>query len=490
MAESTFFEVLSDVANKKNTLLCVGLDPHSAELKDNTPEGAKAFCATLIDNTHEYCCCYKPNAAFFECFGASGVEALHEVIALCQEKGVPVLLDAKRGDIGSTSEAYAEAAFKAAKADAITASPYMGEDSMEPLLRDRTKGVFVLTRTSNPGAKDLQSLTVVDELGNRAPLYESTAKLAQMLNEKYGNCGMVVGATAPEEMVAIRKVAPEPWILAPGVGFQGGDLGATVRAAVRADGLGLLLPVSRGISRAKDQTAEAKKLRDAINVEREKAVVEKVTSEELVGHAAWSESKRSLADQLMEVGCVKFGTFTLKSGLTSPIYIDLRIPVAYPRLLAAIGQSFLPLMAGLEFTQLAALPYAAMPIGSAVSLAGNIPMVYPRKESKAYGTKADIEGVFKAGEQVVVIDDLITTGDSKFEGFAKLASGGLKVKDVVVLIDRESGGSELLEKSGYNLYSVFKFRDLLAYWLSKGKLTAAQVEEADAFLLSTVPVPK
>jgi uridine monophosphate synthetase len=187
---------------------------------------------------------------------------------------------------------------------------------------------------------------------------------------------------------------------------------------------------------------------------------------------------------------VKFGTFTLKSGLTSPIYIDLRIPVAYPRLLAAIGQSFLPLMAGLEFTQLAALPYAAMPIGSAVSLAGNIPMIYPRKESKAYGTKADIEGVFKAGEQVVVIDDLITTGDSKFEGFAKLESGGLKVKDVVVLIDRESGGAELLEKSGYSLYSVFKFRDLLAYWLSKGKLTAAQVEEADAFLLSTVPVPK
>ena len=111
---------------------------------------------------------------------------------------------------------------------------------------------------------------------------------------------MVVGATAPNEMVAIRAVAPTPWILAPGVGFQGGDLGATVRAAVRADGLGLLLPVSRGISRAADQTAEAKKLRDAINDEREKAVAEKVAKDQAVGHNGWSESKKKLADQLME----------------------------------------------------------------------------------------------------------------------------------------------------------------------------------------------
>eukprot|EP00240_Pyramimonas_obovata_P001266 CAMPEP_0118925442 /NCGR_PEP_ID=MMETSP1169-20130426/3322_1 /TAXON_ID=36882 /ORGANISM="Pyramimonas obovata, Strain CCMP722" /LENGTH=489 /DNA_ID=CAMNT_0006866741 /DNA_START=257 /DNA_END=1726 /DNA_ORIENTATION=- len=486
MSGGSFFDVLSKEACKKNTLLCVGLDPHSKELKENTPEAAKEFCAKLIENTHEYCCCYKPNAAFFECFGASGVEALHQVIALCKEKGVPVLLDAKRGDIGSTSEAYAEAAYKAANADALTASPYMGEDSMEPLMRDSSKGIFILTRTSNPGASDIQSLSVVDDSGNRAPLYESVAKLAQRWNEKYGNCGMVVGATAPNEMVAIRKVAPDPWILAPGVGFQGGDLGATVRAAVRADGLGLLLPVSRGISRAKDQSAEAKKLRDAINDEREKAVVAKVAQEKAEGHAGWTESKKKLADQLMEVGCVKFGTFTLKSGLTSPIYIDLRIPVAYPRLLAAIGEAFLPLLEGLEFTQLAALPYAAMPIGSAVSLAGSIPMIYPRKESKAYGTKADIEGVFKAGEQVVVIDDLITTGDSKFEGFAKLESGGLKVKDVVVLIDRESGGADLLAAKGYNLRAVFKFRDLLAYWQEQGKLTPEQVKEVDAFLLSSV----
>eukprot|EP00959_Pyramimonas_sp_CCMP1952_P440510 9222943-Pyramimonas_sp.AAC.1 len=179
MSASSFFDVLSKEACKKNTLLCVGLDPHSKELKENTPEAAKEFCAKLIENTHEYCCCYKPNAAFFECFGASGVEALHQVIALCKEKGVPVLLDAKRGDIGSTSEAYAEAAYKAADADALTASPYMGEDSMEPLMRDSSKGIFILTRTSNPGASDIQSLSVVDECGNRAPLYESVAKLAQ-----------------------------------------------------------------------------------------------------------------------------------------------------------------------------------------------------------------------------------------------------------------------------------------------------------------------
>jgi len=480
-----FFERLSEDAKTKSTLLCVGLDPHEKELPEDTPAAAQAFCEQLIEATHEVCCCYKPNAAFFEQHGPAGVEALHAVIKMCQSKGVLVLLDAKRGDIGSTSEAYARAAYEAAGADALTASPYMGEDSMEPLLRNPKFGVFMLCRTSNPGSKDIQSLTVCGEGGKREKLYEQVAALGDKWNKQYGNVGLVVGATAPAEMAEIRSVAPTPWILAPGVGFQGGDLGATVRAAVRRDGLGLLLPVSRGISRAKDPKAAAIQLRDQINAERD-AMAADAPAVTASAHEAWSPALRKLADSLLEVGCVKFGSFTLKSGLTSPIYVDLRRPVAYPKLLAQMAEAFLPLLQPLEFKHIAALPYAAMPIASAISLLGDYSMVYPRKESKAYGLKADVEGVFEEGDMVVVIDDLITTGDSKFEGFEKLQSAGLKTKDVVVLIDRESGGKQLLASKGYNLHTVFNFRDLLAYWHSKGSIDDSKMQEVEDFLVASV----
>jgi len=154
--------------------------------------------------------------------------------------------------------------------------------------------------------------------------------------------------------------------------------------------------------------------------------------------------KNSLADGLLAAGCIKFGEFTLKSGLKSPIYIDLRQIITYPKLLRQIGEAYLPLIRDLKFDRLAGLPYAAIPIATAVSLAGNYPMIYPRKEVKAYGTKAEIEGEFQAGETALVIDDLATTGGSKFEAIEKLTGAGLLVKDVVVLVDRQSGAKESL----------------------------------------------
>ena len=152
----------------------------------------------------------------------------------------------------------------------------------------------------------------------------------------------------------------------------------------------------------------------------------------------------TLSDSLLEAGCIKFGEFTLKSGLKSPIYIDLRQIITYPKLLEQVGAAYLPLLEKLEFDRLAGLPYAAIPIATAISLAGNYPMIYPRKEVKAYGTKAEIEGEYHAGETVVVIDDLATTGGSKFEAIEKLTGVGLVVKDVVVLVDRQSGAKESL----------------------------------------------
>jgi uridine monophosphate synthetase len=197
-------------------------------------------------------------------------------------------------------------------------------------------------------------------------------------------------------------------------------------------------------------------------------------------------SVTNLADSLLEAGCVKFGEFTLKSGLKSPIYIDLRQVISYPKLLEQIGAAYLPTLKGLEFNRLAGLPYAAIPIATAISLQGGYPMIYPRKEAKEYGTKAEIEGEYHTGETVVVIDDLATTGESKFEAINKLTAAGLKVKDVVVLIDRQSGAREALEQAGFHLHAVLTISELLDYWEKNGMVSHDRISETRKFLEKSV----
>ena len=192
----------------------------------------------------------------------------------------------------------------------------------------------------------------------------------------------------------------------------------------------------------------------------------------------------TLADGLLEAGCIKFGEFTLKSGLISPIYIDLRRIIAFPNLLKQVGEAYLPLLKELKFDRLAGLPYAAIPIATAISLAGDYPMIYPRKEVKTYGTKAEIEGEFHAGEMAVVIDDLATTGGSKFEAIEKLTGAGLKVKDVVVLVDRQSGAKESLEQDGYAMHSVLTIGEMLDYWEKNGKVDKEKIHATREFVKS------
>ncbi len=190
----------------------------------------------------------------------------------------------------------------------------------------------------------------------------------------------------------------------------------------------------------------------------------------------------ALADGLLSAGCIKFGEFTLKSGLKSPIYIDLRQIITHPKLLAEVGQAYLPLLSNLTFDRIAGLPYAAIPIATAISLAGNYPMIYPRKEAKSYGTKAEIEGEYHAGETAIIIDDLATTGGSKFEAIEKLTGAGLLVKDVVVLVDRQSGAKESLEQAGYAMHAVLTITQLLDYWEGNGKVGKDKIVETKNFL--------
>ena len=481
----SFFSNLESRALSIESLLCVGLDPHTADLPAPTAAAARDFCLRLIDATHDLALAFKPNAAFFEVFGAQGWQALQEVIAAVPAD-IPVILDAKRGDIASTAEAYARSAFHTLGARAITLSPYLGRDALDPFLADPERGVFLLAKTSNPGSGDLQDLAVLAGSPGRPAVvrvYEQVARLAQAWNTR-DNLGLVAGATHPQALRQIRDLAPDLWILAPGVGTQGGDLAAALRAGLRADGLGLIVPVSRAISQARDPRQSALALRDQMNQARaELAAADHAQPARPLSIPQGLQA--SIADGLLEAGCVKFGQFTLKSGLVSPIYLDLRQLVSYPTLLWQVAAAYQALLAGLAFDRLAALPYAALPIGTAVSLQAGWPLIYPRKEVKEYGTRAEIEGLFQPGETAAIVDDLATTGGSKFEAIDKLTAAGLHVQDVVVLIDRQSGARETLEKAGYTLHAVFTLNELLDYWESNKRVPAHQIEEARQFIRST-----
>jgi uridine monophosphate synthetase len=475
METQSFFSRLEERARKLDSLLCVGLDAHPADLTEDTASAAREFCLRLVAATQDLAVAFKPNAAFFEAYGAEGWQALADVIDAIPES-VPVILDAKRGDISSTAEAYARSVFEALKADAVTLNPYLGQDALAPFIKDPAHGVFVLCKTSNPGSGDLQDLQLVN-LGSPITVYEKVAQLAERWNA-LDNVGIVVGATYPEALCRVRILAPNLWILAPGVGAQGGELSSALAAGLRADGLGLLVPISRQISRADDPRLAAEQITNAIRQARSDKVAFKSVEESpsYIG---------TLAEGLLKAGCVQFGTFTLKSGLQSPIYLDLRRLVSMPSLLAEVGVAYSVILKRLHFDRLAALPYAALPMATAISLQNGWPLIYPRKEAKAYGTRAEIEGIYQAGERTVVIDDLATTGESKFEAIEKLKSAGLIVEDVVVLIDRQSGAVESLAGAGYRLHAVFTLTDLLDYYQANHSIPNEQISAARDFIKSS-----
>lgn len=259
-----FFEKLTARVQEVDSLLCVGLDPHVSELEESSANSALKFCERLIDETKHVAAAYKPNAAFFEVFGAEGWKALQAVVRYVPE-GIPVILDSKRGDIGSTSEAYAISSFEALGCDAVTVSPYLGSDGVKPFLKNADKAAFVLCKTSNPGSNDLQTLLVE----NGVPLYIKVAQLCtQQWAAEHCNAGLVVGATDVVALTALRKEFPSVWFLSPGIGAQGGDLEAALGAGLDSDGRGILLPISRGISKAKDQRLAAEQFREQINAVR------------------------------------------------------------------------------------------------------------------------------------------------------------------------------------------------------------------------------
>ena len=273
-----FMRALCNRWQQSDTLVCVGLDPEPAKFPAHfahDDDAVFAFCRDIADATAEYACAFKPQIAHFAALGAE--DALQRLIAHLHaaHPDVPVILDSKRGDIGSTAQHYATEAFDRYRADAVTVNPYLGRDSVQPFLDRSDRGVVILCHTSNPGASDLQDL-IVDSEGVRRPLYQHVAHVVARDWNMHGNCALVVGATWPAQLREVRAIVGDALpILVPGVGAQGGDVDAVVSNAKSADGTGLMVSSSRAVlyassagDYAEAAAIAARTLRDRINTHR------------------------------------------------------------------------------------------------------------------------------------------------------------------------------------------------------------------------------
>lgn len=449
-----FFARLEGRSRDAGTRLCVGIDP-----REPTAIEARGAARLLIAATAPSAAAFKFNSAYFEALGPEGMEALIDLVAEVPEE-IPVILDAKRGDIAESAEAYARACFEVVGAGSVTLSPYLGVDSIRPFLGHDGAGVWVLARTSNPSATAVQDLG----LAGGGVLHEEVVRLATTWAGP-DRLGLVAGATDPGALARVRAAAPGHWILAPGVGAQGADP-ASLGVGLREDGSGLLVNVSRAIATADDPGGAAADLRGAL------------ASLQPIAVTASGESP--LAVDLHAAGCVRFGRFTLRSGAESPVYLDLRRLISHPGSLRRVAAALFASASHLGGEAIGAVPYGGLPLATATALHGGLAMVWARPRPKDHGSGDTVEGDWHAGQRLVLVDDVATSGISALESARLLRDHGLIVEHLAVVVERSSVARSALAAEGIALHSLTTLRGLAEDLAAAGLIDEEQRRQVDA----------
>lgn len=482
IATSTWAERLNEAIRTQNSILCVGLDPVYAKMPAQFQTGDVAndifaFNKWVIDAAAPYAAVFKPQYKFYTAEGEAGFTALRLTCAYIKENypHIPIILDAKYADIGNTLEKCAQEAFDLFKADAVTAMPAPGKSALMPIITRAGKGCFMVVRTSNPGAEEIQDL----EMASGEPLYTViTRKIRASWNEN-GGVGLVGPATDPDVLSEIRRTAPDLPILCPGVGAQGGDLQAAVSAGLDANGAGIVINISRGITEAADPGVAAREWRDKMEAARSSVQSSKSNVQSVGGSLV-----RDVIVEMFNIGAIQFKQITLKSGLKSPYYNDLRMLSSYPKLLGKVARLMAETMErdGLKPDILVGIALAGVPLSTALSLHTGLPGGYVRAERKEHGTKKMVEGVWAEGAAALLVDDVVSDGASKIDVIGHLQDAGLQVNDIVILVDRGQGGPQVMAKHGLTCHAVITMDNVLDILRGEGLITDENVEESRKFM--------
>ena len=492
-----FFDKLNGAIARNNSLLFMGLDPNPEMLPRTSNSGfnEKIWTRTdsskkpapthdntdsiisdlweylqfLITETSNLVCAYKPTLGFYQALGVPGMELLQKTLKAIPSH-IPIILDAKHSDL-NTSSVFAQAVFEDWQVDAITLSPYLGQDLVAPFLVYPGKGVFILCCTSNPGAIALQQYPSPD------PLYLQVAKEAKTWGTPE-QLGLEVGTISPDVLSQIRAIAPERIILARSIWSEGGNLTQLLAAGLNNNGDGLLVPIPQDILSGENPSVAIESLRQEVNQVRNQVINEGSKCSLWLPDVCLlnQHPQMDLILQLYDIGCIIFGNFVQASGATFPYYIDLRTIISNPQTFDKIINSYADVLKDLSFDRIAGIPYGSLPTATGLSLRLNCPMIYPRKEVKAHGTRRVIEGNFQPGETVVVVDDILISGKSAMEGAEKLKSGGLNVNDIVVFIDHEQNVKDRLKENGYRAHSVLGISEITATLYEAGRIDREQYE--------------
>ncbi len=476
MGEMSFVEKLNNAIAHNHSLLVVGLDPNpemlppSYQKDDNLVESLEVWLRSLVTQTADLVCAYKPNLGFYQCLGAAGLDLLQRILAVIPDT-IPVILDAKHGDL-NTSTIFAETAFEIWQVDAVTINPYAGQDLVAPFLLSSDKAIFVQCRTSNPAAVAIQAYPRED-----SPLYLQVVQEAKNWGTPEQVC-LEIGTTTPDILAKVRAIAPERLILARSIWAENGDLNQLLTAGLNSSGEGLLIPIPQDILSGKNPVPKIKSLNEKVNQIRSKVVQEGSTCDLWMPNVCFLNEHpyQDLILQLYDLGCILFGEYVQASGATFSYYIDLRKIISNPQIFNQVLNAYANILKTLTFDRIAGIPYGALPTATGLSLRLHHPMIFPRKEVKAHGTRRVIEGHFNPGEKVVVVDDILISGKSAIEGAEKIKSGGLIVEDIVVFLDHEGGVKDRLQASGYRGHSVLNISEITETLYEAGRIDREQYE--------------